>query len=371
MLCDKKFNLNKAAEEAIKPCLASMTRIRTFIQQHGLTHRLHAYLWLFKTYVIPAGMYASQIWATSYLHQGQEMENCIQKWLLRFLRTILGVRNSTPSWSVLRECGLEPMQLNWLRACARLYNNLIFCNSPLLRKVFQADILLSQFHPACWISHLLLGTQGLRHTPSYHHHILNGSPLNLSQLIIDLRKRHLAFWQQPFFTARQPREPETNSKTFTYYHWCALPQRDAHATFSPCRLPKYFHLDLPTHIIHSVARFRLRVHLLRIEQNYWNESIDPKCDLCDAHDDAQDEQHVLFKCTHPHVCNLRRKYASLFNGHALSLSTPESHAAPFLHASHHVPPHAMRSFLNQNNNKLYPFLHELLLFYEQASSQSV
>jgi hypothetical protein len=25
--------------------------------------------------------------------------------------------------------------------------------------------------------------------------------------------------------------------------------------------------------------------------------------------------------------------------------------------------------LNQNNNKLYPFLHELLLFYEQASSQ--
>jgi len=27
--------------------------------------------------------------------------------------------------------------------------------------------------------------------------------------------------------------------------------------------------------------------------------------------------------------------------------------------------------LNQNKNKLYPFLHELLLFYEQASSQSV
>ena len=130
-------------------------------------------------------------------------------------------------------------------------------------------------------------------------------------------------------------------------------------------------MDLPTHILRSVARFRLRVHLLRIELNYWNENIDPKCDLCDAHDDAQDEQHVLFKCTHPHVCNLRRKNASLFNGLALSLSTPESQVAPFLHASHHVPPHAMRSFLNQNNNKLHPLLHELLLFYEQASSQSV
>jgi len=30
MMCDKKFNLNKAAEEASKPCLASMTRILYF-----------------------------------------------------------------------------------------------------------------------------------------------------------------------------------------------------------------------------------------------------------------------------------------------------------------------------------------------------
>eukprot|EP00983_Pelagomonas_calceolata_P056898 1144835-Pelagomonas_calceolata.AAC.1 len=49
----------------------------------------------------PAGMYASQIWATAYLQQGTEMDNCIQKWLLSFLRSMLGVRTSTPSWSVL------------------------------------------------------------------------------------------------------------------------------------------------------------------------------------------------------------------------------------------------------------------------------
>eukprot|EP00983_Pelagomonas_calceolata_P078784 1154372-Pelagomonas_calceolata.AAC.1 len=44
---------------------------------------------------------------------------CIQKWLLGFLRSMLGVRTSTPSWSVLRECGIEPIQFNWFRACAR------------------------------------------------------------------------------------------------------------------------------------------------------------------------------------------------------------------------------------------------------------
>eukprot|EP00983_Pelagomonas_calceolata_P001559 52454-Pelagomonas_calceolata.AAC.1 len=62
------------------------------------------------------------------------MDNCIQKWLLRFLRSMLGLRTSTPSWSVLRECGIEPSQFNWFRACARLYNSLTHCNNALLHK---------------------------------------------------------------------------------------------------------------------------------------------------------------------------------------------------------------------------------------------
>eukprot|EP00983_Pelagomonas_calceolata_P004350 141738-Pelagomonas_calceolata.AAC.1 len=30
------------------------------------------------------------------------MDSCIQKWLMRFLRSMLGVRTSTPSWGVLQ-----------------------------------------------------------------------------------------------------------------------------------------------------------------------------------------------------------------------------------------------------------------------------
>ena len=371
MFCDKNLNLNKAAEEALKPCLASMMRIRTFLQEHKLSNRLHACAWLFKVYVIPASMYASQIWATSYLRQGHEMENCIQKGLLRFLRALLGVRSSTPSWSVLRECGVEPIQLNWLRACARLYNNLVYANSPLLRQTLQADITLSQFNPACWVSHFLSGTNGLTHTLLYHEQIQNGSPLNLSQLVLDLRKRHLDFWQQPLLSQHQPRDSGINSRTCTYHHWCALPHRNAHVTSSPYTTPKYFHLDLPKHVVCSVARFRLRVHHLKIEKNSWDGNICPNCDLCEANDDVQDEQHVLFKCTHPHVCQLRRKYASLFSGSVLSISTLAAQGSPFLPASHFVHPLDMRCFLNQSNYKLCYFLHELLTFYEQASSQSI
>jgi len=53
-----------------------------FVQKHNLANRLHAYIWLLKTYAIPAGMYASQIWATPCLQQGKEMDSPLQKWLL-------------------------------------------------------------------------------------------------------------------------------------------------------------------------------------------------------------------------------------------------------------------------------------------------
>eukprot|EP00967_Tisochrysis_lutea_P080178 scaffold109984_cov18-Tisochrysis_lutea.AAC.1 len=92
--------------------LAGMACAHAFAHQHQIAHRLHAYLWLFKTCVIPAGLYASQIWATAYLTQGNKIDNCIQKWLLRFLKSILGVKSPIPSWSVLCEYGIEPVQFN-------------------------------------------------------------------------------------------------------------------------------------------------------------------------------------------------------------------------------------------------------------------
>jgi hypothetical protein len=106
--------------------------------------------------------------------------------------------------------------------------------------------------------------------------------------------------------------------------------------------------NLPRDVIRSTARFRLCVHTLRFEIATWNQSNSPTCDLCD-NDDVQDEQHVLFHCANPHVISLRRKYAFLF---------PPTGA------------HDVITFLSQNNNKLYCFLHELSAFYEQVSSRS-
>eukprot|EP00983_Pelagomonas_calceolata_P042351 1138471-Pelagomonas_calceolata.AAC.1 len=106
--------------------------------------------------------------ATAYLQQGTEMDDCIQKWPLKFLRSMLGVRTSTPSWDVLREGGIEPIQFNWFRACAHFYDSLIHCNSALLHKVFHVDTSLSPWTSSCWTSHLLsaIMMNGLHHA---HH----------------------------------------------------------------------------------------------------------------------------------------------------------------------------------------------------------
>jgi hypothetical protein len=109
--------------------MAVTFRVKQFVKIHDLVNILHAHIWLLKTYAIPACMYASQIWATPFLTQGKEVDNPKQKWLLTMLKRIIGVRDTTPSWCIMRECGLEPLQFNWLRAAMRLYDFLTPCKS--------------------------------------------------------------------------------------------------------------------------------------------------------------------------------------------------------------------------------------------------
>ena len=137
------INLNTAVDAALCPFTTGTFRVKEFVQKHDLSNRLHVYIWLLKTYAIPAGMYASQIWATPYLQQGKEMDSPLQKWLLAVLKRMLGVRDTTPSWCVMRECGLEPLQFYWLCTAMRLYNSLTKSNSYTMKKVLHADMHLS------------------------------------------------------------------------------------------------------------------------------------------------------------------------------------------------------------------------------------
>jgi len=61
MVFYRTLNMAKSAVRASRPFLAFAYRIRRFVREHALTDKPHTSLWLAKTYVIPAGMYGSQV----------------------------------------------------------------------------------------------------------------------------------------------------------------------------------------------------------------------------------------------------------------------------------------------------------------------
>ncbi len=75
IVCDRHVNLKTADDAALRPFMAGTFRIKHFIREHDLTNTLTVYMWLLRTCAIPAGMYASQVWANPFLRQGKEMDN--------------------------------------------------------------------------------------------------------------------------------------------------------------------------------------------------------------------------------------------------------------------------------------------------------
>ena len=144
----------------------------------------------------------------------------------------------------------------------------------------------------------------------FKENLRNCEPIDFSRFAVDLRERDTSWsFGPPILMAAHESTTQQNyhfSPT-TYNRWCALPPNKTLATRSAYKFPKFIFLDLPRDVIRSVARFRLRVHTLRFETATWNPRSSPACDLCEANDDVQDEQHANFHCTHPHTVFLRRE----------------------------------------------------------------
>ncbi len=119
------------------------------------------------------------------------MDNPSQKWLVTVLKRIMMVKDTTPSWCVMRECGLERQQFNWFRAAVQLYNTLTQSNSSTARKTLQADMQLSSRCDDCLSSHILSTMNGLTQSYLFKERLLKCEPIDLGRLVVDLRERHL------------------------------------------------------------------------------------------------------------------------------------------------------------------------------------
>jgi len=146
---------------------------------------------------------------------------------------------------------------------------------------------------------------------------------------------------------RRPKRKRKQQQTLHLAPMVCSSYKEGSVTHLLYILLKYMFLNLPHNAICSTAHFKLRARTsLRFDTATWNQSNPPTCNLWDA-DDIQDKQHVLFHCVNPHV---------FLSAKQMHLCSPKQELTMCL-------------FLSQNNNKKLSFsIHELDVFYKQAST---
>ncbi len=265
----------------LPPFTAGCRRIRQFAS-HRLTDRPHSMLWLAEGYALSASMYARQIWGTRYIKQGAEVDRPLQTVHMCMLKGIPGVKRTTPNWSVLRECGQEPLQFYWFRADVRFYHALLCSNSSTLAKVLKADIGMStinNFLKKGWSAQFLDALHGLERSSDFQHRVRTFQTIPQSESVVDVRKRSRSIWNQ----ANQLGNEDQMDKAAKYHNWVALPLRSVTVDGPPFSVPRYLHLDFGKQTQRNVARFRLHSHALHVETRSWEDHThDATCDnLCE------------------------------------------------------------------------------------------
>ena len=132
------------------------------------------------------------MWGTVYLSEGSEFGSHIQKRHLYPLRRILGVKNSTTNWAVLRECGQEPLQFFWFLASIRFFNSMLNSNSETLCRVLKADLHLASFDSSCWSAQVSNAFNGLQGSAMFKQKMLRATQ------VASHAKVHLRFAFQTF-----------------------------------------------------------------------------------------------------------------------------------------------------------------------------
>ena len=132
-----------AAKNMAGNCRSAIAKVYRISDNKGIKHRKHAMLWLFQVFALTAGLYGSQVWATSSLTYDSSKITPTHVLHLGFLKRLLGVQKSTDTHCVLRETGQMPIFFYWFRCIIRFWNSLLSSNNPLLEKVVHADLLIA------------------------------------------------------------------------------------------------------------------------------------------------------------------------------------------------------------------------------------
>ena len=121
MMFYRRMSMIKSSKHAAGPFMAStFGSVSLLVRENSLVDRPYVSLWLEKIYVLPAGMYAGQVWGTGFIKEDKVLTSDLQVRHMRFLKGTLGVKRTTTNWAVLRECEHKPLQFYWFRSVVKL-----------------------------------------------------------------------------------------------------------------------------------------------------------------------------------------------------------------------------------------------------------
>ena len=274
----------------------AMHLLRRRMAENGLASPILS-LKLFQTYVLPTLSYGAELWGPQLVIQGTA---ACERTHTEFLRSLLGVRCSTPKLTLLAETGQLPLAAHWTKQIARFVNRLRKMeDSRIARQALLDNIHLATTMPPGtplarqpWAAqvHRLLADAG---APG----LLDGGPsVNIAELTAALIDRHIGSYTSASVMVQRyvadVWEGGLASDTYApamYLH--AVPERRGRQRLAQLRTGSHW-------LAEATGRWERRPRDQRL------------CPHC--HDGLEDAHHVVFQC--PLYQGLRDKFAGLFEG---------------------------------------------------------
>ncbi|KAJ9529181.1 hypothetical protein QJQ45_007858 [Haematococcus lacustris] len=256
-------------------------------REYGVQHDPYALCHLIRAFVLPLGLYGSQVWGTAFLGHGLQLFNPVQTRMLGFLRLAARVRSSVSGLMVLHELGQLPLQLYWLRAACKFWNTAKLSHSDLLMRVIKADVELGRRCQANWSAQFQLAARELM-----------GGEFTLSPDMVlgtkAMEVKWLERWGRRWVGFEgDPRLPETVQRC-SYAAWF----KHGDGIGINHMAPHLLNRQLSTEVRTSLTRFRLCNSGLGVEKARFEgvPFIDRTCTRC-TEGVVDDAMHFIFECT--------------------------------------------------------------------------
>lgn len=270
------------AEQANNAMFALMRKIRV------LNLPIEMQITLFNKLIKPILLYGCQIWAFGDL-------DIIERVQLKFLKRILNLKKSTPSYMVYGETGVMPLKIDIQARITSYWTNLLEFNTGSLSSMIYNIIYILFEQGKCKSKWL----ENVKHIVS-----INGFA-NVWQSQCCLNKK----WFQLSFKQKL--------KDQYLQQWNSLLNSSSGAvTYRLCKnefgINKYFY-SLNNTECRILTAFRTRNHRLPIELGRWRNIpvSERKCHLCRM--DVGDEFHYLFNCNY--FCEERNLHIKRYYRH--------------------------------------------------------